>query len=599
MKKNFNIIKILMKNYWKLFIFQCFMVLVSTFISCISTFSIKILIDILTYSSEAEYLANVIDPVSIFITTKVYGGFDFLKANVWVFSFILVGIAIAMALLRCLRMLIRSYLNTHTSAQLQKYLFDEIVHLPYPTIKKMQNGDILQTCTKDLDTIRDFVIIQTQIVFYTFSMLIISFTILYFINWKLALVSIVILPSLFIYSYFLIKPVRKRYKLTDDSEGKMCAKITENLEGIRVVKAYNNEEYEINNFEKYLEDYKVKLINWRKLSSFFFSSSDILVFGQMIASSLYAIFLALAGEITISSVILASTYVSYIVWPFRDVATMLSNYARVLAALDRISVIVDAPKEDLESGKIFDIEGNIEFKDVSFTFNDADTPTLKNINLKINKGETVAILGKTGSGKSTLAYLLTRLYDYQEGEILIDNVPITEIQKHHLRKNVAIILQEPFLFSKSIMNNLNIYDDKKDQEKIYSAAEIAQISETIENFPNKYDTILGEKGVNLSGGQKQRLSIARGIIQNSPILVMDDSLSAVDTETDIEIRSALKKKMKDTTCLIITHRIATAKTADKIIVLENNTISEMGTYDELINKEGLFKRIAEIQAKIE
>lgn len=587
-----------MKNYWRLYFIQSFMVLLATFTSIMSTFATKILIDVIQYADYTDFIANIHDPITLFLTNNVFGGFNFLKANLWVFSFIIFGIALVLGSFRCIRMLTRAYLNTHSASQLQKILFDSIIHLPYSTIKKMKNGDILQTCTKDLDTVRDFIIGQAQIMFYTIDMLVLSFVILYFLSWKLAVVSIIILPTLFIYSYFLIKPVRKRYRLTDDSEGLMTAKITENLQGIRLVKAYNNENFEINDFEKYLEDYKKKLINWRKLSSFFFASSDIFVFGQMAGSSLFGIFLCLNGEITVSTVIVATTYVSMIVWPFRDVATMLSNYARVLAALDRMSLLVNGPREDLESGETPEIKGNIEFKNVSFKFADADKPTLNNINLKIKEGETVAIMGKTGSGKSTLAYLLTRLYDLTEGEILVDDIPITNIQKKHLRRNISMVLQEPFLFSKTIINNLNITEGAKDPEQIYEATKIADIDDSIKEFVDGYDTVLGEKGVTLSGGQKQRIAIARAIVNKTPILIMDDSLSAVDTETDIRIRNELKKRLKNTTCIIITHRVATAKTADKIVILENNTISKVGTYDELIKEEGLFKRVAEIQTKM-
>ena len=208
-------------------------------------------------------------------------------------------------------------------------------------------------------------------------------------------------------------------------------------------------------------------------------------------------------------------------------------------------------------------------------------------------------MGKTGSGKSTLMLLLTRLYDIESGEILLDGVNINQIQKKYLRENVSLILQEPFLFSKSIINNLKIKNEKLTSEEITTATKIAHIHDSILNLDKGYDTEVGEKGVQLSGGQKQRVVIARSLTKNSPILIFDDSLSAVDTETDIEIRTSLKEKMKDVTTFIITHRVATAKDSDLIIVLEDSKISEIGTYDQLLNKDGLFKRINDIQTKME
>ena len=600
MQKNkyLKVINVMLHGYYGYYILTLVLLLFSTFFSVFSTFTSKILIDVIKYDTLAEYNAAVKDPLSQFVT-YIYGGYYFLKGNLWIFSIIIVLLAVAIVCFVVSRIILRSKVMTGISAQLQNTLFNHIERLPYSSIKVMRNGDILQTCTKDEETVRRFIVGDMQTIFYTFDILAFAFTVLCFINYKIALVSIVILPVLFIYSFFLIKPVRNRYRLTDDSEGLMSAKIEENLAAVRIVKAFNNESYEVKDFSRYIDDYKKKFIHWRVLSSFFFSSSDIFVFSQIAASTLYGMYLCMNGEATISTVVVATSYVTMIVWPFRDVATTLSNLARVLASIDRINLLLDKPQEDLTSGITPKIAGNIEFKDVSFKFGDAGVPTLKNISFSIKKGETVAILGKTGAGKSTLAYLLTRLYDVTSGEILIDGIPITSIQKQYLRKNVAMILQEPFLFSKSIMSNINISKDLSDPNAVYDAARIARIDESIRSFKQGYDTQVGEKGVTLSGGQKQRVAIARGIAKSAPILIMDDSLSAVDTETDIEIRSALKNRMKDTTCLIITHRVATAKDADKIIVLENNTISEMGTYDELIHKQGLFKRINDIQTKMQ
>ena len=546
--------EILKGNYLK-YGFYLILLFVSVLISTFSTFMTKILLDVIQQTDANSYFLAVQDPLSVFIT-NLLGGFDFLKNNLWIFSILIFTFSLGLALFNISRMYLRSFIMTSISKKTQLILFNHIENLPYKNIKSMKNGDIIQTCTRDEETLRRFIIGDMHTVFYTLFVLILSFSILCSINYIVALSSIVLLPILFIYSFFLIKVVRKRYRATDDSEGLMTARIEENLSSVRIVKAFNNEKFEIDNFETYLQDYRSKFIKWRKVSSFFFSSSDIFVFSQITLATIISIVLCVYGEITYATVIVAFSYVSMIVWPIRDVATTLSNFARVLAALERIRLLLDIPVEDLKSGLTPKITGEIEFKNVSFKFPDADNYVLKNVSFKIKKGQTVAIMGKTGSGKSTLMLLLTRLYDIESGEILLDGVNINQIQKKYIHDSIL-------------------------------------------NLDKGYDTEVGEKGVQLSGGQKQRVVIARSLTKNSPILIFDDSLSAVDTETDIEIRTSLKEKMKDVTTFIITHRVATAKDSDLIIVLEDSKISEIGTYDQLVNKDGLFKRINDIQTKME
>jgi ATP-binding cassette subfamily B protein len=287
-----------------------------------------------------------------------------------------------------------------------------------------------------------------------------------------------------------------------------------------------------------------------------------------------------------------------IVWPVRQFAQILSNLARAVVSVDRIRLILGIPIEDIDSGETPEIHGHIVFKDAKFHYEDDDEAVIHDFNLDISPGETIAIMGKTGSGKSTLAHILSRLYEYTEGSITIDGVELKNIQKKHLRSHIATVLQEPFLFSRTILNNLKIANKKATENEIIRATSIADIHQTIVGFEKGYDTPVGEKGVTLSGGQKQRLAIARTIINEVPILIFDDSLSAVDTETDINIRSALKKRAQNTTTLIITHRVSTAKDANRIIVLEDGRISQIGNHDELINQDGLYRRIYDIQTRI-
>ncbi len=594
MKKYWKLIKEATEGLGKIYFFHYLILTFSVFFQVLSAFISKILIDTLNGDIFFEDKAGKLE---LFIA-DLLGGPTFLKENLWVFSIIIVTMALFVALFAFSRFLLRAKLGPNIAKTMQRKLFYHIERLPYSYMKKARSGDIIQTCTRDENILRRFLTREMFSIVYTFLIVLFSFLILVSVNYKIALISLTLMPFLFLYSFFIIKEVRIRYRKTDDSEGILTAKIEENLASVRVVKAFNNETYEIEHFEKHLEDYKDKFVHWRKLSALFFSTSDIFIFGQIILTTLFGVALAYKGEISIGTLFVGFSFVNMMVWPIRQVATILSNMAQAIAAMDRIILILNEPLEDITTGLEPKIDGEIIFKDVGFQFEDGNEPVLKHINLKINKGATVAVLGKTGAGKSTLAHLLTRLYEPTSGTIYIDNERIDKISRSHLRKNVATVLQDPFLFSKTIMSNIKISKPDADANDVYVAASIANIHENIMSFKEGYETPVGEKGVTLSGGQKQRLAIARTLINKAPILIFDDSLSAVDTETDINIRTALKKRVSETTTIIITHRIATAKDADLIIVLEDGTISEQGTHEELILRKGLYQRVFEIQTKL-
>lgn len=593
MKKYFKIMFRMSKGY-RFAYAMCFIILfLGVALTTLSTFMSKVLVDTLTGdifdSPKAGWLELWI--------ADIFGGPKFLTNNLWIFSIIIVGIAVAIALVSCTRIILRTFVSTGVGKNIQLTLFNHIDHLPYTYFKRHQSGDLIQTCTRDETVLRKFMISETFSIVYTFFIVSFSFLILISLSWKIALISLVLLPVLFVYSFFIIKSVRKRYRAEDDSESVITSKIQENLSAVRIVKAFNNEALEIEEFEKSLNDYQVKFIKWRKLSSFFFSSSDIFVFSTIVLTLIYGTYLAIVGEISAGTLVISFIFVEMAVWPLRDVATILSNLARAMVSIDRINLIINEPMEDITTGIKPQINGEIEFNHVKFHFEDTNQDLLKDVSFKIKAGQSVAIIGKTGSGKSTLAYLLTRLYEYKSGSIKLDGVELNTIAKGYLRKNVAIVLQEPFLFSKSIINNIKIADKKASEEDVIRASEIADIHSSILSFDKGYQTEIGERGVTLSGGQKQRVAIARTILDETPILIFDDSLSAVDTETDLKIRERLKQRKHDTT-IIITHRVATAKDADLILVIENGTITQSGKHDDLIKQNGLYKRIYNIQTKM-
>ncbi|MDY3092470.1 MAG: ABC transporter ATP-binding protein, partial [Erysipelotrichaceae bacterium] len=304
------------------------------------------------------------------------------------------------------------------------------------------------------------------------------------------------------------------------------------------------------------------------------------------------------NAITVGDFVVFVTYQNMILYPIRALGRILSDFGKVTVSLDRIIDICETPGEDLIAGLKPDLRGDIVFRDVYFKYSDDNQDVLKGINLKIKKGESVALIGPTGSGKSSLVHLLSRLYDVDSGSIEINNCNINDINKHYLRDNVGIVLQEPFLYSKSIISNLKMVNPEASDDEIYESTRIACIHDVIKSFDKGYRTLVGERGVTLSGGQKQRLAIARTLIKKTPILIFYDSLSAVDTQTDNMIRNELNKIGKETTLIIITQRISSAKDCDRIFVIEDGIITESGTHDELIKIDGLYKRINEIQSQI-
>ncbi len=592
------------------------LLLFTTFISLLSTYGSKVLIDILTCQSqnglgynsaitmEQLVLSNGSDNILERIFINIFGGIEFLSTNIWFFAIILFTFTFINMGFLLTRLIMRSYYSSKFSKNMQSELFYHIERLPYSVIKSMPSGDILQAATRDEEVFKGFIARDMHMIMYTVYIVLFSFILLAITNMKLALISLTLMPFMFIYAFFLIKEVRKRYKITDDSESEMSGKIEENLSSVRLVKAFNNEKFEIDSFESYIQDYRAKYMRWRKLSAFFFSSSDIFVFSQIALTTIYGFYLYYLGSkgdpngISLGTFFVSFTFTNMMVWPIRDLATILSNLARANASLERIIMILDEPMEDLTSGETPNIKGDVEFKNVSYMFCDSNEPVLQNISFKVNAGQTVAIMGKTGCGKTTLAYLLTRLYDASSGEILIDGINIKNIQKHYLRQNVSTVLQDPFLFSKTIEDNIKIAKPDATQKDIEYATSISHIHDNILQFKDGYKTPVGERGTTLSGGQKQRVAIARTLITEAPVIIFDDSLSAVDTETDFEIRKSLQEAKKKSTTFIITHRISTAKDADLIIVLEDGKISEIGKHEDLVNKKGLYKRIYEIQTKM-
>ena len=333
--------------------------------------------------------------------------------------------------------------------------------------------------------------------------------------------------------------------------------------------------------------------------AWYWSMSDLLCMTQAMIVLFISVSWAATGMITLGTVILFVAYIRNLIWPIRQLGRVISDMGQAFVAFDRIIDILDKPTEPKEvQGLTPEIKGNIVFKNVSFHYPDGTCP-LKDISFEVKQGQTVGVLGPTGCGKSSLMHLLVRLFDYQNGSIKIDGHELKEVDKKWLRSHVGIVLQEPFLFSKSVMDNIKMSNPEASINEIEKATKIAAIHDSILSFENGYDTLVGERGVTLSGGQVQRVAIARTVLKNHPVLIFDDSLSAVDMETDIMIRQALRERSKGVTTFIISHRINTLAQSDFIIVIDKGAIVQKGTHEELVLEDGLYSRIWNIQSSVE
>ena len=516
-------------------------------------------------------------------------------------------VSISMILLQLIRSIMRFFCNYYQGAlshfigyDMRLMVYDHVCDLDYTYHNNADIGDLIQRSTSDVDQISMFISNNIPSFINIFVTVGIGAYQVYQISPIMMLVSVITVPFTAISSIFYFKYCNKKFDEIENAESNMTTVIQENVNGARVVRAFANEKFEFEKMDKASLDYANKNQKFINTMAIFWGISDGVTFLQYALTLSTGILLAREGIIDSSDIIACLLLMGMLIWPMRGLGRMIANFGKAAVAANRIGELVDRPSEFAVNGtQKPEINGEIEFKNVSFTFKDDDTHLLNDVSFKINKGQTIALVGKTGSGKSTICNIITRMLEYDSGEVLLDGINLKEIEKKHLRKNVKLVLQDPFLFSKNVFDNIGITLNERDEEKIYRAAEIASIHDEVLKFEKGYKTIVGEKGTTLSGGQKQRVAIARMLVSDSPIIIFDDSLSALDSKTDATIRKTLKKKDKNQTMIIITHRTTTAKEADQILVLDKGRIVQSGKHDELVNEEGLYKDLWGIQGDLE
>ena len=553
---------------------------------------IRAAVDCALGGKEGDFPAFVMNAVDSI------GGFAYLGQHLWIMASAILAIAVIQVISQYT---FRVY-NTKASETLVKsmrdQLFSHIERLPFSWHMKNRTGDIIQRCTSDIDTTKNFLSEQLTSVFKIVILLIFSIFFMVSMHGTLTLIALIPMPLIIGYSIHFHHKIHEGFTDCDENEGKLSAMAQENLTGVRVVRAFGQERSEMDKFTKQNDYYTSLWVKMAKIMSRFWSVSDIISGIQVMLVVVFGAWFCIHGSLTEGEYIAFISYNSMLVWPIRTLGRMISEMSKAGVSIDRVAYIMHSPLEtDEPDATNAPMDGDICFEHVNFAYENSPE-LLHDINFTMKAGTTLGILGGTGSGKSTLMLLLDKLYllDENGGRITIGGTDIRKIKTEHLRKNIGMVLQEPFLFSRTIAENIGITSPEVDMEVIRSAARAAALDETITSFAQGYETMVGERGVTLSGGQKQRAAIARMLTQETPIMIFDDSLSAVDTQTDARIRQAISEKFGKANVILISHRITTLSAADKIIVLDRGRIVEEGTHDELKQNGGIYQKIYETQS---
>ena len=581
-------------------IFFALSIMCSVIVTLLDLFGPKIIQytvdDIIKDVSEAGSLDTV--PAIIKNIFDMLGTREYIRSNLYLIAIVVGVFALLTAVFRYLFRLFNSIAAERLIKRMRDTLFDHILHLPFTWHSQNHTGDIIQRCTSDVDTVKNFISEQLISLFRIVIQIIIAMYFMIGISGRLSIVSAAFIPILVIYSLFFHNRISTEFEKADSQEGKLSATAQENLTGVRVVRAFGREQYERERFEEQNEEYTRRWVNLMRILAAFWGSNDFLSQMQILSVTALGAVLCVHDYLTVGEYIAFVTYNAMLSWPVRALGRIISEMSKAGVAIDRIRYIMNSEiEQDKEGAKEPPISQDITFDHVSYAYENGSAEVLKDVSFKIKKGTTVGILGGTGSGKSTLMYLLDRLYELPDdhGRILIGDTDISDIRMSHIRRNVGFVLQEPFLFSKTLSENISITRENSHMGDIKRAARIAALDETIDSFTKGYETYVGERGVTLSGGQKQRTAIAQMLMTEPEVIIFDDSLSAVDTQTDARIRAALSDSLAKETVILISHRITTLMHADNIIVLEHGRIAEEGTHDELLDKNGIYKKIYDIQ----
>jgi len=559
---------------------------------------ISYIFDLLNKTNSSTSLPNWL--TSIYAVTGTSSS-EILKSVLYV-VFSIIALQLIRQIINIISNISRAYLSETISNKMKINMYNHISDLSFTYHKNSNVGDLIQRCTSDITTTTRFLANQLPQIFSIIVYLVVGCFQMSSIRSELMFVNLAFIPVSLGLSLVYYRYVSKNYEDIELTESKMTTIIQENVNGVRVVKAFANERFELKKMDAVSKQFRDKRIKFNSKMAMFWGVSDGLASLQYAVTLLVGIVLSKRGLIDTSDMVSAALLTGILVYPIRGLGRIISDFGQTLVASERIDQILTLPSEyEINGTKRPVIKGNIEFKDVSFKFDDADINLLNRVSFKIEKGSTVAIVGKTGSGKSTIVSLLTRMIEISSGDIIVDGVSIKDIDKKYLRSQINYVLQEPFLYSKTLYENIaiSLKEKSKDREKIVmNSSKVAALHDEAMNFEKGYETVVGERGATLSGGQRQRVAIARALVNDSPVIIFDDSLSALDTKTDSEVRYQMSKLENKKTTILITHRTTTAKDADLIVVIDKGSVVDLGTHEELISRQGFYNELWNIQGAL-
>lgn len=488
--------------------------------------------------------------------------------------------------------------------RLRNYMLDQIQRLTFSYHDHMSTGELIQRATSDVDALRRFYAEQAIDTGRILMLFLINFGALLYINWRLALISVVVIPLILVMSFFFFKKVSEVYERYQEQEAVLSSRLQENLSGVRVVKAFARQPFEEEKFEEANSEMYQRGRRLLMMHSLYWPVSDTLAGFQMLTGFTVGAIMAINGTITVGEYLAYASMLIWIIWPIRNLGRLIVQMSTGLVSFGRVASVISENREALDLSGFTPpdhLEGDVEYLNVDFAYDGTDAQVLQGVAFHVRPGQRIALLGATGSGKTSLVNLLPRFYEYDGGAILLDGKPLTDYPRGYLREQIGIVEQEPFLFSRTVRDNITFGVGREvSQEEVEAAARAAAIHDVIvAKFPDGYDTLVGERGTTLSGGQKQRIAIARTLLKDPRILILDDSTSAVDTETEALIRRALEGLMKGRTTFIIAHRVQSLMSADQILVLQQGRIVQRGSHEELLAQPGMYQSIYAAQTRME
>ena len=533
-------------------------------------------------------------------TVEALGGADYIRAHFWIPLLAITGIALLAGMMTYFRQRLSAMAAQNTAKRLRDRVYDHIQRLPCRTLDHQESGDLLQRCTSDVDTTQTFLQMQVVEVARAIVMFVVPLPLMFAMDWRMAIAGIWAQPFIVGFSLFYFSKVRHVFREKDEAEGRLTAAVNENLTGIRVVRAFNRQDFEVERFQERNEEHRSLDERLYRVFASFWSMSDVMCFLQQASVIFVGGWLLWNGSIEVGMFYFFFAAVGMFLWPVRMMGRILSELGKATVAVERLEEILSLPLEADPEDPVHPetLSGEIVFENVDFSHGES-SPILRSISFHIRPGETVALVGPSGSGKSTIANLLMRFYDQDDGSIRIGDVKLDQLPRREVRRRIATVMQQPFLFSRSIRDNVTMGVSEIEDSMMEQATSMACMHDSITSFEHGYETMVGERGVTLSGGQRQRIAIAQALLQDPSILILDDALSAVDTRTEHLILQALHERRGRQTTLIIAHRLSTLQEADRILVLEDGRITQEGSHEKLQKEAGLYQRLWKIQSAIE